>query len=161
MKQHRIDRLLESHALEPVAADDAEIAAIWTAALREWADASVPGLSVAGAFLHVYQAAFRAGTAVIRAAGYRVRSAVGGHHHTTFYAVAALAEEEMERLADGLQALRGGRHAALYSDEEEVLLEDLERARESVGRFLVAVHTHLGTDRADLALRLKAPEGSA
>jgi len=50
VKQHRIDRLVEARNLEEVPADDAEVAAIWEAALREWSDASVPGLSVAGAF---------------------------------------------------------------------------------------------------------------
>lgn len=80
MKQHQIDRLLEARNLEQVQADDAEVAAIWAAALREWSDASVPGLSVAGAFTHVYQAALRGATAMLRAAGYRSRGAVGGHH---------------------------------------------------------------------------------
>ena len=43
MKQHQIDRLIEARNLEAVSADDAEVAAIWGSALREWSDASVPG----------------------------------------------------------------------------------------------------------------------
>ena len=89
MSAHRIQRLLEARNLEEVRADDAEVAAIWAAALREWSDASVAGLSVAGAYTHVYQAAFRAATAVVRSAGYRPRGAVGGHHYVTFYALGA------------------------------------------------------------------------
>ena len=69
MSSHRIERLIEARSLEEVHADAAEIAAVWAAALREWSDASVVGLSVAGAFMHVYQAAFRAATALVRAAG--------------------------------------------------------------------------------------------
>ncbi|HKP74378.1 MAG TPA: hypothetical protein VJT67_02490 [Longimicrobiaceae bacterium] len=54
MNRQRIDRLLEAHTLEAVAAGDAEVGTLWAAALREWSDASVAGLSVPGAFSHVY-----------------------------------------------------------------------------------------------------------
>ena len=154
MKQHRIDRLLESRGLEEVPADDAEVAGIWSAALREWSDASIPGLSVPGAFLHVYQAAFRAATAMVRASGYRVRGAVGSHHYATFYAVAALGSDELERIADAMQNVRGGRHTALYGDEEELEAEDLAAAREQVARLLAAVHASLVGSRPTLAGRL-------
>ncbi|HET7230983.1 MAG TPA: hypothetical protein VFJ16_13315 [Longimicrobium sp.] len=112
MNRHRIDRLIEGRSLEEVPADDVEVAAIWASALREWAGSGVPGLSVAGAFTHVYQAAFRAATATVRAAGYRSRAAVGGHHYVTFYALAALGGAELEQLADTVQTIRGGRHTA-------------------------------------------------
>jgi len=154
----RIDRLLEARSLDEVAADDEEVAAIWAAALREWRDASVPGLSVAGAFLHVYQAAFRAATALVRAYGYRVRGAVGGHHYVTFYAVGALGDVELERVADILQNIRGGRHAALYGDEEELEPGDLESARMHVSRFLQLVRGALIESRGTLAFRLGEPE---
>ena len=152
MNQRRIDRLLEARSLEEMAADDVEIAAIWAAALREWADASVPGLSTAGAFVHVYQAAFRAATALVRAAGYRVRGALGGHHYVTFHAVAALGDEEMERAADTLQNIRGGRHTALYGDEEELETKDLDNARGHVSRLLHLVHAALTVTRPNLNL---------
>jgi hypothetical protein len=95
MKQHRMDRLLEARSLEVVPADDAEVAVIWTTAVREWSDAAIPGLSVPGAFMHVYQAGFRAATALVRAAGYRVRGGVGSHHYATFYALGALADDDL------------------------------------------------------------------
>lgn len=152
MKQHRIDRLVEARNLEPVPADAAEVAAIWNAALREWSDASVPGLSLAGAFIHVYQAAFRAATAAVRAAGYRQRGAVGGHHHVTFYALGAVGDEEIERLADVMQAVRGGRHAALYGEEEEIEPDDVEKARHAVAELLEHVHRWLRRTRPDLEL---------
>lgn len=157
MKQHRIDRLLEGRSLEEVPADDAEVAAIWAAALREWSDASVPGLSVAGAFTHVYQAAFRAATAMLRAAGYRIRGAAGGHHYATFYAVGALGGDALEQIADVLQSIRGGRHTALYGNEDELEPEDLEGARGHVTDLLVDVHRELVTTRPSLADRLAVP----
>lgn len=157
MKQHQIDRLIEARNLEAVSADDAEVAAIWGSALREWSDASVPGLSVAGAFTHVYQAAFRAATAMLRAAGYRSRGALGGHHYVTFYAAGALGDDELGRVADAMQAVRGGRHAALYGDEEELEGEDLAQARAHAAELLREVHRWLVTSRVSLADRIGAP----
>ncbi len=113
MKPHRIDRLIEARSLEAVPADDAEVAAAWASALREWSDGTVPGLSVPGAFTHVYQAGLRAAAAMLRAAGYRVRGAVGGHHHITFYAAGALGDPALEAIADAMQNIRGGRNTAL------------------------------------------------
>jgi hypothetical protein len=128
VNRHRLDRLIEARNLEEVSADDGEVAAIWTAVLREWSDSAVPGLSVAGAFIHVYQAAFRAATAAVRAAGYRVRGAAGGHHYATFYAAGAVGDDEVARIADILQNIRGGRHTALYGDDDEVEPGDVESA---------------------------------
>jgi hypothetical protein len=54
VKQHRIERLLEARSLEEVPAEEREIVMIWTSALREWSDAAIPGLSLPGAFTHVY-----------------------------------------------------------------------------------------------------------
>lgn len=157
MKPHRIDRLLEARSLEAVAADDAEVAGIWASALREWSDGAVRGLSVAGAFTHVYQAGLRGASAMLRAAGYRVRGAVGGHHHLTFYAAGALGDDALEAISDAMQNIRGGRHTALYGDEEELEPEDLEHAREQVARLLRAIHGWLLADRPGLASRLKTP----
>jgi len=157
MNRLRIDRLLEAHTLESVAADDAEVASLWAAALREWSDASVIGLSVPGAFSHVYQAAFRAATAAVRCAGFRTRGAVSGHHYVTFYALAALGGRGLERSADALQDLRGGRHTALYGDPEELDAEDLASARRDVGQLLSEVHAWLIAARPSLQTRLGSP----
>ncbi len=161
MKQHRIDRLVEAWSLEPVPAEDAEVAAIWAAALREWSDASVPGLSVAGAYTHAYQAALRAATAMLRGSGYRIRGAVGSHHHATFYAVGALGDDLLERISDGMQSVRGGRHAALYGDEDDLEPEDLARAMVHAGQLLEAVHRWLRETRPNLGDLIAAPPGSS
>jgi hypothetical protein len=93
----------------------------------------------------------------MRSAGYRSRGAVGGHHHVTFYVAAALGDPELERIADVMQTIRGGRHTALYGDVEGLELEDLEFAREHVRRFLLHVRRWLATSRPVLAGRLGAP----
>jgi hypothetical protein len=157
MNRHRLERLLEARSIEEMPADDGEVAAIWEAALREWSDSAVTGLSVAGAFVHVYQAGFRAAAAVVRAAGYRPRSAVGGHHYLTFYAAAALGDETIERGADMLQDIRGDRHLALYGADDELDPEELGRARARVGEFLGSVHGWLAAQRPALTSRLRRP----
>lgn len=113
------------------------------------------GLSLAGAFVHVYQAGFRAAAAVMRAAGYRPRSGVGGHHYLTFYAAAALGDEMVERGADMLQDIRGDRHLALYGADDELDPEELDRARARVGKFLGSVYDWLIAQRPSLASRLR------
>lgn len=107
-----------------------------------------------GAFTHVYQAAFRAATAVLRAVGYRVRGALGGHHYATFYAIGGLGNQELERIGDAMQDIRGGRHTALYGDEEELEPQDLERARDLLSRLLREAHRWLIAQRPGLASRL-------
>jgi hypothetical protein len=158
VKQHRIDRLIEGRSLEPVRAEDDEVAGLWASALREWSDASVPGLSAVGAFMHVYQAGFRAAMAMVRAAGFRVRGAVGSHHHVTFYAAGALGDDDIERITDTMQAIRGSRHAVLYGAEEELDAEELEPARRDVSQLLGAVHGWLTASRPSLAGRLVPPD---
>ena len=157
MNRQRLERLLEARSIEEMRADDGEVAAIWEAALRAGSDSGVTGLSLAGAFVHGYPAGFRAAAAVARAAGYRPRSAVGGHHYLTFYAAAALGDEALERGADLLQDIRGDRHLALYGADDELDPEELDRARARVGEFLASVHGWLVAQRPVLAQRLRRP----
>ncbi len=151
MNEQRVARLVEARQLEELSADDAEVSGIWRAALREWGDASVQGLSAPGRFTHLYQAAFRGATALVRAAGYRCRGALGGHHHVTFHAAGALGDRHLERLSDALQELRGERHRALYGDEDDLEEAEIEAAGRLVAEFLAAVHGWLVAQRAGLA----------
>jgi hypothetical protein len=160
MNRNRLQRLLEARSLEETSADDTEVAAIWEAALREWTDSAVAGLSVAGAFVHVYQAGFRAAMAVVRAGGYRLRGAAGGHHHLAFYAAAALGDEELQRAADTLQNLRAVRHMALYGSDDELEPRDLDDARTQVGAFLHDTHRWLIGFRPALSGCLRMPDAS-
>lgn len=56
-----------------------------------------------------------------------------------------------------MQGIRGGRHTALYGDEEELEPNDLEHARDLVRRLLDEVHRFLVEQRAALAGRLASP----
>ncbi|HKP74377.1 MAG TPA: hypothetical protein VJT67_02485 [Longimicrobiaceae bacterium] len=75
----------------------------------------------------------------------------------TFYALAALGGGELERLADALQDMRGGRHTALYGDPEELDDEDLASARKNVSRLLAEVHAWLSYTRPSLQAQLRSP----
>ncbi|HEV2150107.1 MAG TPA: hypothetical protein VGR37_22105 [Longimicrobiaceae bacterium] len=130
MSNPRIARLIEARSLEEMEASDAEIEGLWRNAVRELRDSGARGLSEHGAFTHAYQSAFHACTAVLRASGYRIRGAVGGHHYTTFYAVSALGIADVSALADEMQGLRLGRHDALYDWAGEVEEGSLRRLRE-------------------------------
>ena len=83
-----------------------------------------------------------------------MRGATGSHHYATFYAVASFGDADLERIADAMQNIRGGRHAALYGDEEELEPQDLRAAREEVARLLVAAREWIGLNRPSLAPRL-------
>lgn len=75
----------------------------------------------------------------------------------TFYAIGALGDDELEHVADAMQSIRGGRHAALYGDDEELDAEDLASARNQASRLLRGIHRLLTTSRPALADRLGAP----
>ena len=155
MSSHRIARLIESRSLEELPAPDAEVQGLWRNAVRELRDSRAEGLSPQGAFTHAYQSAFHSCTAVLRASGYRIRGAVGGHHHNTFYAVAALEVAGVSELADEVQGLRLGRHEALYDWDSQVDSEALARLRAVAGGLIEAGGLWLARRRP--GLRLETP----
>ena len=53
-----------------------------------------------------YQAGLQAAITLIRNAGYRLRSAPGGHHFVTFAPLSALSEPALARVADEMDRLR-------------------------------------------------------
>jgi hypothetical protein len=140
MKQHRIDRLLEARSLEPGGGDLGVGAPRVDGCLRVRAQRAAPPRRCCA----------RQATAC---------GAVGGHHHLTFYAVRTLGDPALEAIADAMQNLRGGRHTALYGDEEELEAEDLEHARNDVSQLLRAIHGWLIIRRPSLTGRLPAPPG--
>ncbi len=56
-----------------------------------------------------------------------------------------------------MQNIRGGRHTALYGDEEELDEDDLTGARRNATALLDAVHRRIVSTRPALAKRLAAP----
>ncbi len=81
-----------------------------------------------------YQAGLQAAIALVRNAGYRLRSAPGGHHYVVFATLSALGEPALARVADEMNRLRRRRHDAVYDWREpgeaadELNPEQLEQA---------------------------------
>jgi hypothetical protein len=84
----RLQVMLDSRQIEAAAAGDDEVRGMWSKAVRSLHSSRVEGLDTDSTFTLAYQGALQAATAVVRAAGFRVRG--DGHHHHTFAAVAAL-----------------------------------------------------------------------
>lgn len=135
MTDHRIARLLEGRAIEEVEPEEREILAYWGKARRAAVDSRLEDLSIEGAFDRAYQAAFLLATALVYAAGYRVRGRGGGHHVNTFYALGALGSEELARSGNELDGLRSARHGAMYDPWIELDEADVRRLRTAVERL--------------------------
>ena len=153
----RIRIMLDSRDIEELAAPDGEVLGMWGKAIRTHRSAALPGLAEDpdARFKLLYQSALQAATAVVRAAGYRVR---GDHNHQiTFAAVAAIGSPSLSEAARDLNVIRQGRHAAIYDWEattEASQLLDLQRATASLLREAQAF---LLTLRPSLAGGLSAP----
>lgn len=116
----RIGILLDSRDIEELAAEDAEVLGMWGKAARSYRSAGVPGLDgdPDARFTLYYQSALQGATAIVRAAGYRVR---GDHNHQiTFATVAALGAGRLSDAARDLNVIRQGRHAAIYDWEATI-----------------------------------------
>jgi hypothetical protein len=151
----RIQVMLDSRQLETQVAEDAEVGGMWAKAVRTLRSSEVPGLDPDSAFTLAYQAALQGSTAVIRAAGYRVRGE--GHHHHTFAAVAALGLGELSEAARDPNVIRQKRHGAVYDWEAETGKADLTTLRSASGRLFSEASRWLGTERPRLAASLFPP----
>jgi hypothetical protein len=151
----RIQVMLESRQIEERPADDPEVEGMWAKAVRTLHSSRLPGLDADAAFTLAYQAALQASTAVLRAAGYRVRGE--GHHHHTFAAVAALGLGALSDAARDLNVIRLGRHAAVYDWEARTGEKELERLRTACGILFSEAHRWLGAQRPQIAASLIAP----
>lgn len=153
----RIRILLDSRDIEELTAEDAEILGMWGKATRTYRSAGVPGLEddPDARFTLLYQSALQGATAVVRAAGYRVR---GDHNHQiTFATVAALGEGALSEAARDLNVVRQGRHAAVYDWEAMTTCEQLADLQSATAILLREAFAWLGTRRPSLAAALPAP----
>jgi hypothetical protein len=156
MSSQKLQRLLDDRTLEAAHASDEEILGFWRKALVFYADSHLPGLSAEGAFYLAYQVALSAATAVVRTAGYRVRSR-GQHHFATFYVLQALGDSELAEFAFDLDSYRADRHETVYDFEGEA-----ERTRATwreiqrlFAEFLPHAEAWLLRERPALAHRLQ------
>jgi hypothetical protein len=146
--------MLDSRELEELAARDEEVLGMWRKATKSLRSAATPGLDddPDARLILLYQAALQGATAVVPAAGYRVR---GQHnHHITFAAVAALGSVDLSEAARDLNVLRQKRHAAVYDWEAQVGPEQVEELREATLSLLRAADAGLRAQRDSLATRL-------
>jgi hypothetical protein len=152
MSNARIQRLVDERELDVLPAPADEVAEFWRKALRAYADSRIEALSPENAVLLAYQAAMSAATAVVRAAGYRVKNR-GRHHYVTFYTLAALGEGTPLAAAAGeMNELRGDRHVAGYGSEvdERRLRAALAELHAGLARLFPEVRAWLAEHRADV-----------
>ncbi len=106
MMSDPLERLREARFIEEIAADDEEIAGLWSKALESYGDSGARPLSRTGPFKLLY-----------------------AHHQAIFATGAALAPESLSSLIKQLELQRGMRHDAEYSARREIEDEDVERMR--------------------------------
>lgn len=153
----RIRIMLDSRDIEELAAEDAEVLGMWAKALRTARSASVTALDddLDARFTLLYQSALQGATAVVRAAGYRVR---GDHNHQiTFAAVAALGSGDLSEAARDLNVIRQGRHAAVYDWQTTTDAAQTAELRQATTRLLGEAYSWLEAQRPSLAGRVNDP----
>ncbi len=146
----RIQVMLDSRQIEAEQANDDEVRAMWGKAARSLQSSSIAGLDADSAFTLGYQGALQAATAIVRAAGYRVRGE--GHHHHTFAAVAALNLGDLSEAARQLNVIRQQRHGAVYDWASSTRERDLAALRSATTRLIEHGKRWLGTERPHLVL---------
>jgi hypothetical protein len=156
-----LQRLVEGRSIEPFPATDEEVTSRWRVAVGTFHD-SRRVVTVETRIAVAYQAALQAAMALMRSAGYRLRTTPGGHHYTTFATVAALADGDLRHLANELNRLSRRRHRAVYDwhdpDEAEEQLDPLKLER-AVAELMEAAHRALAAERPDIAGFLVPPAG--
>jgi len=153
----RIRIMLDSRDIEELAAADGEVLGMWGKAIRTHRSAALPGLAddPDTRFTLLYQSALQGATAVVRAAGYRVR---GEHNHQIMFAtVAALGSASLSEAARDLNVVRQGRHAAIYDWEATTDASQLMALQSATDSLLREACAFLLTRRPSLAGELSAP----
>lgn len=149
--------MLDSREIEELAAEDPEVLGMWGKATRTARTALVRALDddPDARFTLLYQSALQVATAVVRAAGYRVR---GDHNHQiTFAAVAALGSGDLSEAARDLNVIRQGRHAAVYDWQATTDADQLAELRAATAMLLQAALSWLRARRPSLSSRLINP----
>jgi hypothetical protein len=128
--------MLDSREIEEFAAADEEIAGMWGKATKTLRSAAAKDLDddLDSRFTLLYQSALQASTAVVRAAGYRVRG--DDNHRVTFAAVAALGLGDLSEAARELNIIRQNRHAAVYDWESTMGPGEVKKLLDATVRLL-------------------------
>lgn len=136
----RLQRMLDDHDFVRHEPENYRITGLWAKALRGLSDARLPGHSLEGAYAHAYQSAFQVCTALLNAAGFRIRGGLKDHHYKTFYAIRGLEREApgIGALALRLEEMRQQRHQGLYDEVMRITEEDF-RAMLGLADELLAI----------------------
>jgi uncharacterized protein (UPF0332 family) len=150
----KLQRVLDDHDFVRHEPEDYRIAGLWAKALRGMADARLPGHSLEGAYAHAYQSAFQLCTALLNAAGFRIRGGLKDHHYKTFYAARGLEREVpgIDALGLRLEEARQQRHQGLYDEVMRVTQSDFKAMLGIVEELLPAARTGLERLRPGIAL---------
>ena len=116
-------QLLAEGRVERLPSKAEEIRELCALAERSLTDACVDGLSIDGKYGFAYAAARALATAVVRAAGYRVRSHGGGHYNT-FLALQAVDMRLFDWFGEFFNLCREKRNELSY--ESAGIVSDLE-----------------------------------
>lgn len=142
-------KLLEQRRVVLEKAYRAEIEAQRELAARALADASIVVVSNDGRFNHAYDAARALATLVVRASGYRVKGAGGGHYNT-FLALEAADPESFAEFAAYFDLCRAKRNELSYISPGIVSRSEVDEILDEVPRFMEAVHQWLLKEHPDL-----------
>ena len=140
--------LLAERRVERQAPRKEELAHLRAVAERNLADARIETLSTDGRFGHAYEAARAFATIVVRACGYRVKTA-GGAHYSTFLALEAADSRRFARHAAYFNTCRAKRNDLSYEFTGAVTKSEMVELLREVPAFVVLVDEWLGErDRA-------------
>lgn len=156
MNKAAVGQLVRDRRLEAKPPTDDELAGYWRNALKAYQDALVTATSLEGRYERAYSAARIAATTVIRANGYRVKSAEG-QHYVTFLAARHLSAETSALAEAFLEAdqMRSVRHEVEYEYENALDLDTVNAALDLVERVLQESARHLRQLRPDLKQRFR------
>lgn len=136
--------MLDSREIEEFAAADDEILGMWRKATRtvQSAAASELDLDLDSRFTLMYQSALQGSTAVVRAAGYRIRGNVN------------LGLGDVSEAARELNIIRQSRHAAVYDWESTTGPGEIMKLRDATIRLLQGADAWLRGQSGSYADRL-------
>lgn len=156
----RLQIMLDSQEIEALAAPDEEVLGMWSKAVRTARSASVPGLAgdPDSQFTLIFQSAFQGATAVVRAAGFRVRGE--NNYHLTSATVAALALGELSAAARDLNGIRQRRHAAVYDWDSTIGPDHLNALRRTTNALLREAGSWLRQQRPSMPADCEFPPGT-
>ena len=146
----KIQRLLDGRQLETIETSDADVAALWQKAVASARDAQSEGLSPDNQYVLGYQALLQMATAIIAAAGYRVRGAQG-HHANTFYTVSALEIEGLIDLDVRTERIRQMRKLSAY-EPGSPRPEQIRQLRDLLQASFPVAHRWLSATRSTAQL---------